>query len=166
MSSFSEKTGDHLLGSASCARSFYKIWLILKHPYSRLLFTFGLIRVNPRLITYHNVIDVFRSTAIVFLEDFFRPIDTSLFFARLTSCVRSNVNQFFFTVKCSCNIECMLVPLILKVVSILRLVTWRSCNISWRTASMISGTTSDFERPSRNSSWSELRPRLNSPYHR
>lgn len=31
-------------------------------------------------------------------------------------------------------------------------------------ASMVFGTT-DFERPSRYSSWSELGPRLNSPYH-
>ena len=78
MSNFSPKTGDHLLGSASCASNFYWIWLILKHPYSRLLFAFGLIRVNPRFITCHHVIDVFRSTAI-FLEHFFRLIDTSLF---------------------------------------------------------------------------------------
>ena len=48
-------------------------------PPHRLLFTFGLIRVNTRFITFHDVIDVFRSTAIVFLEHFFRPIDTSLF---------------------------------------------------------------------------------------
>ena len=27
-------------------------------------------------------------------------------------------------------------------------------------------TTTDFRRPSRNPSWSKLRPRLNSPYHR
>ena len=59
MSSFSEKTGDHLLGSTSYASNFCWIWLILKHPYSRLLFTFGLIRLNPRFITCHDVIDVF-----------------------------------------------------------------------------------------------------------
>ena len=80
MSSFSEKTGDHLLGSASCASNFCWIWLILKHPNSRLLFTFGLIRVNLRFVTYHDVIDVFGSIASC-LEHFFRPIDTSLFFS-------------------------------------------------------------------------------------
>ena len=80
MSSFFEKTGDHLLGSASCASKFCWIWLILKHLYSRLLFTFGLIYVNLRFIVCANVIDVFRSTAIVFLEHFFWPIDTSSFF--------------------------------------------------------------------------------------
>ena len=79
MSSFSVKTGDHLLGSASCANKFCWIGLIWKHPYSRLLFTFGLIRVHPRFTTCHDVIEVFRSTVIVFLEHFFRPIDTSLF---------------------------------------------------------------------------------------
>ena len=75
---FPKKTGDPLLGSASCASNYCWIWLILKHPYSRLLFTFGLISVNPRFITSRNVVDVFRSTAIVFLMHFFRPNDTSL----------------------------------------------------------------------------------------
>ena len=59
--------------------NFCWIWLILKHPYSRLLFTFGLICVNPQFITCHDVIDVFRSTAIVFSEHFFRPIYMNLF---------------------------------------------------------------------------------------
>ena len=55
------------------------IWLILKHPYGRLLFTIGLKCVNPRFITCHDVIDVFRSTAIVFLDHLFGPINTNLF---------------------------------------------------------------------------------------
>ena len=42
------------------------------------------------------------------------------FFEQLTNCVGSNVNKFFLTVKCSCNIECMLVPLMPKVVSLSR----------------------------------------------
>ena len=67
-------------------------WLILKHPYSQLRFTFGLIRVNPQFITCHDVIDVFRSTAIVFLEHFFRPIDTSLFWAIDKLCVCAILN--------------------------------------------------------------------------
>ena len=79
MSSFSENTGDYLLESESWASNFCWIWLILQHPYSRLMFTCGLIRWNPRFITCHDVIDVFRSTAIVFLDHFFRPIDTSFF---------------------------------------------------------------------------------------
>ncbi|XP_075154216.1 uncharacterized protein LOC142227622 [Haematobia irritans] len=45
-------------------------------------------------------------------------------------------------------------------------VTWRSRNISWRTASMVSGTKTDFGRHSRNSSVNEPQPRLNFPYHR
>ena len=78
-SSFLDKTGDHLLGSALCSNNFYWIWLILKFLYSRLLFTFRLIRVHSRFNTCHDVIDMLRSTAIVFLEHFFRSIDTSLF---------------------------------------------------------------------------------------
>ena len=100
-----EKTGDNLLGSASYANNFCWIWFILKHPYSRMLFTFGLMRINPRFITCHDVIDVFRSFAIVFLEHFFRPIQRE---------------QICLTVKCSYNIDCMPVPLTPKVVSISR----------------------------------------------
>ena len=117
---FQIKTGDHLLGSDSCASNFSWIWLILKHPYSRLLFTFGLIRVNLRFITCHDIIDVFRSTAIVFLEHFFRPIDTSLFFRAIDKLFGIQREQIFLTVKFSCNIECMLVPLMPQVVSISR----------------------------------------------
>ena len=67
--SSSEKTGDHLLGCASCASNFCWIWLILKHPYNRLLFTFGLMSVNPK----------FRSYAIVFLEHFLQTTRTNFF---------------------------------------------------------------------------------------
>ena len=73
---------------------------------------------NPRLINCHDVIDVFRSTAIVFLEHFLRPIDTSL-----TNCVGSNANKFLWQSK-------------------MFMQYWMY------------------------SSRSELRPRLNSPYHR
>ena len=48
-----KKIGDHLLG----------------------------IRGNPRFIICHDVIDAFRSTAIVFFEHFYRSIDTSFFWA-------------------------------------------------------------------------------------
>ena len=111
---FFRKTGDYLLGSASCASKFCWIWLILKHPYSRLLLTLGLIRVNPRFFTCHDVIKVFEAR-------------------------RSYFWSISFDRRC------------------------RSCNISWRTALTVSGTTTDFGW---NSYWSELRPRLNSPYHR
>ena len=46
-----------------CAGNFCWICLILKYPDSRLLFAFRLIHVNPRFITYHDVIDVFRSVS-------------------------------------------------------------------------------------------------------
>ena len=39
-------------------------------------------------------------------------------FEQLTNCVGSNANKVFLTVKYSCNIECMLVPLMPKVDSI------------------------------------------------
>ena len=76
---FQKKRGDHLLGSATCASNFCWIWLILKHPYSRLLFTFGIIRINSLFINCHDVMVVLRSTAIGFLKHLFWPIYTSLF---------------------------------------------------------------------------------------
>ena len=42
------------------------------------------------------------------------------FFERLKNCVGSNANKFLLTVKYSCNIECVLIPLMPKVVSISR----------------------------------------------
>ena len=52
----------HLLESTSCVSNFCWIWLILKHPYSRLLFTLGLIRIYVRFITCYDVIDrIFRA---------------------------------------------------------------------------------------------------------
>ena len=74
MFSFSEKKGDHLLGSASWASNFCWIWLILKHLYNRLLFNFGLIRVNPRFIICH----------------------ARIFWAFWANCVGSNANKFFW----------------------------------------------------------------------
>lgn len=53
------------------------IWHILKHSYSRLLFTFGLVCVKLRFVSFHNVIEVFRSTTIVNFEHFFLPIHTN-----------------------------------------------------------------------------------------
>ena len=80
VSFFNEKNRWSFAWKCFVASNFCWIWLILKHPYSQLLFTFGLIRVNPLFITYHDVIDVFHSTANVFLEHFFRQIAAGRFF--------------------------------------------------------------------------------------
>lgn len=80
-------------------------------------------------------------------------------FERLSDYVASNMNKYFFTGKCSCNI--LLILVILKPNDhYLTFVTCRSCFICSCTASIFCGTT-NFGRPSRSSSWSELRPRLN-----
>ena len=92
MSSFSEKIDDYLLGSDSCASSLCWIWFVLKHAYSRLLFTFGLICVNKRFITCHDDVDMFTSAAIIFSDQSIR----AFFFERLTNFVGSNANNFFW----------------------------------------------------------------------
>ena len=92
---FQKKTGDYLLESASYASNFCWIWYILKYPYSRLLFIFGLTLVNPLLITCHDVIDVFRSTAIVYWSISFNQ-STRAFFERLTNVWDPTRTNFFW----------------------------------------------------------------------
>lgn len=97
------------------ANSFGWIWLLLKYPSSSLLFTFGLMRVNPRFITCHDVIDVFRSTAIVFYGHFLRHY---FIFWAIDECCGIQWKQIFQTIKSLCIIESGLVPLMPKVVII------------------------------------------------
>ena len=119
MSSFFEKTGAHLLGSASCASNFCWIWLILKHPYSRLLFSFGLIQVNSWFITCHDFIKAFRSAAIVFLWSISFPQSTRAFFWAIGKLCGIQCEQIFFDSQMFMQYWMyMLVPLIPKVVSI------------------------------------------------
>ena len=91
------KKGDNLHGNASSGSNFCWISLILKDSYTRLLFTFGLIRVNPWFI--------------VFLEHFFRSINMSLFFWAIDKLCGIQRGEIFSTVKCSGKIEYMLVPI-------------------------------------------------------
>ena len=75
---------------ASCASNFCWIWFILKHPYSRLLFTFGLIRINPRC---HRLVSKHRDRIF---EAFLSTNRHKPFFKRLTNCVGFNANKFFW----------------------------------------------------------------------
>ena len=85
MSSLSEKTGNHLLGRAACASNFCWIWHSLKHPYSLLLFSFRLIRVNPQFITCHRRVSKYRYRMV---GAFLWTNRHEPFFERLTNCVR------------------------------------------------------------------------------
>ena len=64
--------------------------------------------------------------------------------------------QIFFTAKCSYNILYMLVELMPKVTSISQYVIWRSCIVSFCTALMFSGPTTDFERPLQIRRWDTI----------
>ena len=112
---FPKKLAIIFLGSASCASNFCWIWPILKDPHSRLLFTFGLIRLNPQFIICHDVIDVFRSTAIVFLEHFFPPIDMNLFLSNWQIVWNLTRTNFFSRSNVHAILNVCLMP---KVVSI------------------------------------------------
>ena len=95
ISRFSEKTCDHLLGSASCASDFCWLCLIFKHPHNRLLFIFGLTCVNPRCITClrcHRRVPKHRDRIFGAFLSINRH---KAFFERLTNCVGSNANKFF-----------------------------------------------------------------------
>ena len=69
-----------------------------------LLLVLAYLETPIRLLSTFGLIDVFRSTVIVFLEHFSRPIDTSLFLTIDKLCGIQR-EQIFLTVKSSCNIE-------------------------------------------------------------
>lgn len=97
------------------ANNFCRIWLILKYLYSWLLFTFGLIRVDQWFVIYY---DVLKHRHCMFLA-FFSTNRHQSFFERLWNYVESNASNFL-TAKCSCKIECILLPLMPKDTSISR----------------------------------------------
>ena len=67
ITSLAEETGDHLLRSASSLnKNFRWIWIVFEDSHGGLLFCFGLIRIDPWLVTCDDLINVFWSTAIVF----------------------------------------------------------------------------------------------------
>ena len=153
MTSFAEETGDHLLRSASSTDDFRWIWLVFEDPHGGLWICFRLIRIDPRCVTCDYLINDFWSTAIVFFQHFFTPIDTNLFWAIVKLC---GIQREQICLAVSCNIESLLVEEMRKDASIARYVTWRSCIICSRTARSV------FEGPSRIWSLSDRRPQLNS----
>ena len=65
MTSVTEKTGDHLLQSASSRNNIRWLWLVFEDPHGGLLLGFGLIRTAPRFVTCDDLI--------------ITPINTNLF---------------------------------------------------------------------------------------
>ena len=84
--SFAEETGGRLLRNVSSRSNFRWIWLVLEYPYGGLLFCFGLIRIDTWFVVCDDPVNVFWSTAIVFFQYFYAPIDTSLFWAIVKLC--------------------------------------------------------------------------------
>ena len=130
---------DHLLPSAFPQTTF--VGFGLSHAG---LFCFGLMRIDPWYVNCDDLINVFWSIAIVFVQHFFTPIDKS--FLRPAVHAISNV----------CWWKEM--P---KDASISRYLTCRSCIISSRTASMFSDTAAVFGRSSWTLSFNDRRPQLN-----
>lgn len=110
-------------------------------PWSRLLFCFGVIRIDR---IRHRECIILTSLCTHWHKPFFKQI---------LNYARSNVKEssnFWMSAGGSMMLQSHGMP--------------RSCFISSRVALMFFGSTIDFGRPSRNSSWSEDRPRLNSLY--
>ncbi len=84
---------------------------------------------------------------------------------RLTNYVGSNVNNFLYHQMFKQYWMCASPT---NDYSCLKLTIGHMTILQYQFAHIINSfrPTTDFERPSRNSSWSNLRPRLNSPYHR
>ena len=150
MTSFVEETGDHLLLSVSSTNNFRLIWLVLKDPYGR--------RAHTHRSMFRHLWRSYKRISAIFLYTNRREP----FFQELSNCAGSKDNKSFLRPVVHAVLNVCLVEEMYKNGSISRYVTWRSVIISSRTASMFSSTTTVFGGPSRNSSLSELRPRLNS----
>lgn len=123
------------------------IFIDLKDPHSRLALSFWFICINPRLVTCDDVVNIFGSTSSEFFS-IWRHQSTRVFlWTSVNKCGVQRAHSLR-TPKCSCKISCMLVAAMPRHAPISRYVTWRSTSISFRTASMFSGTTTDFGRPS------------------
>lgn len=103
------KKGDHLVRSASNVNNFCLIWYLLKHPYSRLVISCQLIRIDSSHVTM--LYTSFEALPLYFVR-------ISLYLTRqhhfeiLSSYVRTNV-----AARRSCNILNILVELMPKVAS-------------------------------------------------
>lgn len=87
-------------------------------------FTFELIYMDPRFITYIDVIHGFWHSTIVFLSiSLHQSILVFCVVVKLCSIQRA---QIFFTSKCSCKILGKLVILLPRHTKILQYVTWRT----------------------------------------
>ena len=77
MTTFAEETGYHLLRNNFLTDNFRSIGLGLKGQQG-LLFCFVLKRTDLCFVTFDDLINAFSSTAIIFFQHFYAPIDMSL----------------------------------------------------------------------------------------
>ena len=164
MSGITEETSNHLLGNTAWTNNFCWCRFILKYPNSGLLFTFGLIRIDPCFVPSNDVVDQIWPTSVEFLEHFFAPFNTSLlFWASVKLCGIQRL-QSFRTLKWSCKIVCIAFMSMPKNAWISRYVirVCQSRSIISRTASTLVATTDVDGRPSWNSSLRKVHPRWNS----
>lgn len=131
------KIEDHSFRSASCTNNFCWVWLLLNKAYNRLLFTFGLIFIDPKFFNCVDVISGFWFTTLTFYEHIFKPIETRTFFSSDCQVMQNPMRALIIHAKCSCNNLCMLVILMPSNVLILRYITRWSGFIISHTASMI-----------------------------
>ena len=92
MTSFSEKSGDHLLGTASCASNF--CWIETPIQSTAVYF-----RAHTRKSTIHHVLRCHRRVSKHRNRIFKAFLSTNRhkpFFERLTNCVGSNANKYFW----------------------------------------------------------------------
>ena len=95
MTSFAEGFLDHLLRSDYSTNHFHWIWLGFEGPYGGLLVCCRLIRIDPLVVTYDDLINVFWSTAIVFFPTFLCTNRHEPFLERLSNYAGSNENKSF-----------------------------------------------------------------------
>lgn len=140
--------------------TFVGFFFVLEDPYNRLLLYFGVICIDPWFITFVDIIyDIWR-TAIVFFQHFFAPSDANSFFWAIVKFLGIQREQIFYV---QVFMQNGTYASHAKAPGCPNLALCPMTAITrFFTASMFSGSTTDFGPPSLNFSLSELRPRLNS----
>ena len=157
MTSFAAETGRHSLRSDFSTNNFRWIWFGCKDPHGGLLLCFGLIRIDPRFVTYDDLIHAFEAPRS-YLSKVCLHQSARAIFKRLSNGTGSNENKSFLRPGCHaiCADRRNYQGCLYLTVCHMPILHYPF------TTSMISDTTAVFGRPSRTSSLRERRPKLNS----
>ena len=144
MSGIIEEISNYLLSSTAWTNNFYWFRFILKYPFwnNGLLFTLGLIRIDPCFVPSNNVVDQIDRPRLNFLSISLLHLIRACFWASVKLCGIQWL-QSFRTLKWSCKIVCIAFMSMPKDAWISRYVICRSHSIISRTSTLVATTDVD-----------------------